>query len=225
MGKEEPILRRRYHIPLAMFDDAFKRFQHRYVFPKNIVVSVILLALAAEFVRAVLVDRSQTFSLLLVVVCVALTLITWYNTLKLRRTVHNGLKDIENDLYEIEIYEDRVIISTRDCPNEIPVIADSPPETDEEEEPETPQEPEEPEKPQEPEGNGFREIFPDKPKETAPEIEPTEIKLGEKTKTLEYPEYFMIYLVRQTFYVLPKKDLSEEEAKTVAGIFARAKEK
>ena len=55
----KPILTRSYHIPLAMFDDAFRAFQKKYVYPQNILLTAVLLAIAGVYVHAALKDTSS----------------------------------------------------------------------------------------------------------------------------------------------------------------------
>ena len=41
-------------------------------------------------------------------------------------------------------------------------------------------------------------------------------------KIHEYPEYFLVYLDRSNFYVIPKKDFSEDETAQLRKIFRLA---
>ena len=207
MNKQDtPVMERRYHISLQMFDDAFRAFQKKYVFPRNAVISVILLALAGVYVHAILRDSSNTLAYLLCVACVAIVLNTWYNPLKLRRAVHNALKDIEQDEYRLRVYPDGLIVSTED----VPAAAVAAEEEEESPEPEAKES-----------GNGFEEIFPETPASAAEPVEPTEIPFGRDVKIHEFPEYFMVYLVKRNFYVIPKKDFSESEISQLRELFSK----
>lgn len=200
----KPLLSRSYHIPLSMFDDAFRRFQKKYVYPQNILISVIFLAIAGVYVHAAVKDNTQTLAYLLIVVCLALVMVRWYRTFKLRRSVHEALKDVEQDTYELNVWEDGMVIRTKDAPQ-----------------PESPAEPEPAEEPavqEEKPGNGFQQLFPEEPAQRDP-VPPTELPFGTGMKLLEFPEYFMAYVVKQNFYVIPKKDFSDDEIAQLKQIF------
>ncbi len=209
MANKTPLLERSYHIPLAMFDDAFRNFQKKYVYPQNLLLTAVLLAVAGVYVHAVVKDNTQTLAYILILSCIAIILVRWYRTFKLRRSVHEALKEIEQDTYALSVFEDGLEIRTEDAPNP------SEEETAPAEEVSAEVEPASAEKP---DGNGFQQLFPDEPAENEP-IPPTEIRFGNGVKTHEYPDYFMVYLVRQNFYVIPKKDFSEDETAQLRKIF------
>ena len=68
---------------------------------------------------------------------------------------------------------------------------------------------------------GFQQLFPDEPVQAEDAPAPTEITFGRGVRLLEYPEFFMIYLIRANFYVIPKKDFSEAEIKQLSELFAK----
>ena len=200
---------RSYHIPLPMFDDAFSRFQKKYVFPANILLTIVLLAIAGVYIHAAVKDNSNTLVYLLIVACFAIILVRWYKTFKLRRAVHNALKEVESDTYELSVYDDRLVIHTEEAPQ-----------TEETAEPEVSEKnPEDsPAAPQSADGNGFQQIFPEEPVRNDP-VEDTEIIFGPDVKIHDFPDYFMVYLVKRNFYVIPKKDFSADEIETLKKLF------
>ena len=200
---------RSYHIPLPMFDDAFVRFQKKHVFPANILLTVVLLLIAGVYIHAAIKDSSNTLVYLLIVACFAIIMVRWYKTSKLRRAVHNALKEIESDTYELTVYDDRLVIHTEEAPQEESADAQA------EEEQETADSPAEEASS---DGNGFQQIFPEEPVRKDP-VEDTEIVFGPDVKIYEFPEYFMVYLVKRNFYVIPKKDFSEDEIETLKKLF------
>ncbi|MBQ5334403.1 MAG: YcxB family protein [Oscillospiraceae bacterium] len=207
MSSEKPLIERRYHIPLAMFQEAFRSFQKKYVYPRNIVLSVVLAAVAGVYVKAVVDDPSQKLAYLLIVACAAMILITWYNTFKLRRSVTEALREVENDTYEMKLYPDRMTVLAKDPEGGDYVIeerkpAEAQPETDGD-------------------GNGFQQIFPEKPAEDAELLEPTEIRFGKNVKLHEYGSFFMVYIVRQNFYLLPKEAFNAEEQTLIRNTVSR----
>ena len=50
---------------------------------------------------------------------------------------------------------------------------------------------------------------------------PTEITFGTGVKIHEFADYFMVYIVKQNFYVIPKKDFSESEIKQLGEVFSK----
>lgn len=211
MRKNE-ILKRSYHIPLPMFDAAFRCFQKKFVMPMNLVFTVILLVLAGDFIYAAVRDPGNTTAYLLTVICLALILVRWYRMFKLRRSVHEALAEIEQDRYELTVYADGMTVRTEDAPKPAAEEAAA----------EKPEVTEEPEQSGE-QGGGFQKLFPDEPAEDENAPKPTEIYFGKGVKLLEYPEFFMVYLVRSNFYVIPKKDFSEAEIQQLSELFAKNK--
>lgn len=194
---EKPTLKRSYHIPLEMFMEAFRAFQRKYIFPFNIVYTVILFAVAGVYVRSAILDSSKTFAYVVVVFCLAFILSIWYKALKLRRSLREALKEIENDVYEVQLFSDKLTIRTEDAPAPAAEPEDKPAEEVPAEEAEG--------------GDGFQQIFPEKPAEPVQSIPPTEIYFDDRVKFHEFAEFFMVYMVKQNFYVIPKKDFSEDE--------------
>ena len=135
----KPVMTRSYHIPLAMFDDAFVNFQKKHVFPANILLTIVLLAIAGVYIHVAFQDNSNTLVYLLIVACFGIILVRWYKTFKLRRAVHDALKEVESDTYTLSVFEDGLIIHTEEAPQD-EASAAAPEETQEAEE--SPAEPE-----------------------------------------------------------------------------------
>lgn len=205
----KPIISRSYHIPLPMFDDAFLKFQKKYVYPGNLLLTVVLLAIAGVYIHAAVKDNSNTLVYLLIVACFAIILVRWYRTFKLRRAVHDALKEVETDTYQLSAYEDGLVIHTEEA---APAAEDTAAPQ------ETVQEPEQSADESPAEEGGFRKIFPDQPVQNDP-VEDTEITFGPDVKIHDFPEYFMVYLVKRNFYVIPKKDFADDEIETLKKLF------
>lgn len=210
-NNNSPVISRSYHIPLEMFDDAFRRFQKKYVFPANILLTVVLLAIAGVYIHAAIKDSSNTLVYLLIVACLAIILVRWYKTFKLRRSVHDALKEIESDTYTLKVFEDGLILHTEEAQPELPEKTELPAETEDTASAET-------EEQTSSDGNGFQQIFPEEPVQEEP-IEDTEITFGPDVKIHDFPDYFMVYLVKRNFYVIPKKDFSADETETLKKMF------
>lgn len=200
----EPQIQRSYHIPLSLFQKAFITFQKKFVFPKNWILSAILAAVAVIYVDAAIKDPSNYLSYLLIVICIAMICVLWYNPRKLRRSLFESMKELEQDVYHLCVYEDGLTIATEDQPDSAVEGKDQ----SEEESVEWNEE----NIPSESDQNGFRQLFDEENQPNAPVgIEPTVIPFEKGVKILEYADFFMVYLVKRMFYVIPKSEFSEDE--------------
>ena len=177
--EDEALVKKRYSIPYELFGEAFTVFQKKFVFPRNRVMSVMLLIFAAGNVLNIMYGNGETIGYVLVLVCIALAFINWYNPRKLKRNLMESVKGIENDVYTLTIYPERIVIGT--------VL--------------------EPEKEKEPEE--YEEVFGEIPMKE--DIADTEIYLNKNVKVIERKNFFMIYIKKSMFYVVPKETLTQEE--------------
>ena len=177
--EDEALVKKRYSIPYELFGEAFTVFQKKFVFPRNRVMSVLLLIFAAGNVLNIMYGNGETIGYVLVLVCIALAFINWYNPRKLKRNLMASVKGIENDVYTLTIYPERIVIGT--------VL--------------------EPEK--EKETEEYEEVFGEIP--IKEDIADTEIYLNKNVKVIERKNFFMIYIKKSMFYVVPKETLTQEE--------------
>ncbi|WP_337403560.1 YcxB family protein [Porcipelethomonas sp.] len=177
--EDEALVKKRYSIPYELFGEAFTVFQKKFVFPRNRIMSVLLLIFAAGNVLNIMYGNGETIGYVLVLVCIALAFINWYNPRKLKRNLMESVKGIENDVYTLTIYPERIVIGT--------VL-----------EPENEKEPEE-----------YEEVFGEIP--IKEDIADTEIYLSKNVKVIERKNFFMIYIKKSMFYVVPKETLTQEE--------------
>ena len=177
--EDEALVKKRYSIPYELFGEAFTVFQKKFVFPRNRIMSVLLLIFAAGNVLNIMYGNGETIGYVLVLVCIALAFINWYNPRKLKRNLMESVKGIENDVYTLTIYPERIVIGT--------VL-----------EPENEKEPEE-----------YEEVFGEIP--IKEDIADTEIYLNKNGKVIERKNFFMIYIKKSMFYVVPKETLTQEE--------------
>lgn len=196
-------LTREYAIPLSMFERAFIAFQRRYVYPRNAGITLLLLVVIGIYVYAALQDPSNTLAYILIVCSAAVICISWFNTRKIRRTLMQSVRELEDDRYELTIRDDVLLLRTilpepAEQPDEV-LDADGEPAEDSDD------------------PNGFNPIFGDKPGE---EIPPTEIYFSQNIHIQEKPEFFMLYLQKGMFYVIPKNAYTDEEQKTICALFA-----
>lgn len=178
---EEIIVERKYSIPYDMFGKAFTTFQKKFVYPKAYAISLLLLVAAAANIFSIVKKESSVLGYVLTFACLALAFVNWYNPKKLKRNLMQSIKGIENDVYRLKIIPEKIIIGT--------VL--------------------EPDENNNKSVNEYEEVFDDVP--AAEEIADTEIYLNSSVIVIEKSEYFMIYLKKSMFYIIPKKDFSEEE--------------
>lgn len=183
--EEEIIIKKRYSIPYEMFGDAFTTFQKRFVYPRNFVMAAILVAAAVLNIINIVRGNSSKIGYVLVCACLGLACVNFINPRKLKSSLMESIKGIEDDVFEMTLSADKVVIGTVLEPVS------------------------EEEKPKE----EYEEVFDDIAEENAPneEIAETEIYLNSGVVVTDKPEYFMIYIKKAMFYVVPKKDFSEEE--------------
>ena len=110
--EEEAIIKRKYSIPYEMFGEAFITFQKKFVYPRNTVMASLLIVAAALNVVYIAQGKATTFGYVLVLVCLALAFVNWYNPKKLRRNLMESIKGIENDVYQLQVMADKLIIGT-----------------------------------------------------------------------------------------------------------------
>ena len=177
--EDEALVKKRYSIPYELFGEAFTVFQKKFVFPRNRIMSVLLLIFAAGDGLKIMYGNGETIGYVLVLVCIALAFINWYNPRKLKRNLMESVKGIENDVYTLTIYPERIVIGT--------VL--------------------EPEK--EKETEEYEEVFGEIPMKE--DIADTEIYLNKNVKVIERKNFFMIYIKKSMFYVVPKETLTQEE--------------
>lgn len=198
----EPMLQKSYHIRLELFQKAFVDFQKRFVYRRNWLLTAVLGIIALAYLDAVIKDSSSHLALLLLVVCIAMITILWMNPKKVRKTLFASMAELESDTYNVCFFENGMTIMTEDAaPSEIEESVSATPNTDVDVE-------EHPEH-----TNGFTPLFDTDAAEPIADhsIEPTEIRFQGNVKVYEYNEYFMVYLVKQMFYVVPKEAFTADE--------------
>lgn len=182
---------KRYSVPLDMFEKAYTVFQKKYVYPRNLIMSAILIILAIANIVNIVLGNSGTMGYILVFACIALAVINIYNPQKIKRNLFESIKGIENDVYTLDAYDDKLIIGT---------VIDPIPEGEE-------QQPEE-----------YEEVFGEV--KSVEEIKPSEIFLNSNLRVIERSDFFLVYIKKSMFYVIPKKIFTDEEINNFAIYFS-----
>ena len=186
------IEKKRYSISYEMFDNAYTVFQKKYVYPRAYIMCGVLLALAiANIVNTVINNANSMMSYLLVAACLALAAINIYNPRKVKRNLMQSISGIENDVYTLEVFPDKLVIGTVLDPVE---QRDSEPEE-------------------------YEEVFGDTGEDTE-EIQKSEVYINSQLRVTERAEFFMVYIKKSMFYVIPKHALTEDEISKLALYFS-----
>ena len=119
------------------------------------------------------------------VVCFAFAGINWYNPKRIRRTLMEGIKGLEDEKYRFELFESHIEIST--------LIPEKEDENDKENDINSELE---------------EELFGDSPDEVS---ESSKLYFNDRLKISEKDNFFMLYQLKELFYVVPKSDFSAEE--------------
>ena len=101
--EDEALVKKRYSIPYELFGEAFTVFQKKFVFPRNRIMSVLLLILAAGNVLNIMYGKGETIGYVLVLVCIALAFINWYNPRKLKRNLMESVKYRVEEFTSLEV--------------------------------------------------------------------------------------------------------------------------
>ena len=182
--------KKRYSITYEMFDNAYTVFQSKYVYPRNYILCVVLALAAVGNILNIVLGNSSYLSYILVAACLALAAINLYNPKKIKRNLMESIRGIENDVYTLEVHPDKLVIGTVIDPVE-----------------QNDSEPEE-----------YEEVFGETVKQE--HIQDTEIYINNTLRVTERADYFMIYIKKSMFYVVPKSALSQEEIRTFALYFS-----
>lgn len=182
---EEKLLEKEYSIPYEIFGEAYTEFQKKYVNKRSYFLMGIFIALGLVYVWSAIKDPSNTLAYLLMVVCFAFAGINWYNPKRIRRTLMEGIKGLEDEKYRFELFESHIEIST--------LIPEKEDENDKENDINSELE---------------EELFGDSPDEVS---ESSKLYFNDRLKISEKDNFFMLYQLKELFYVVPKSDFSAEE--------------
>lgn len=201
-------LTREYAIPLDLFEKAFVAYQKKFVYPRNWVITLILLVVIGIYVHAALQDPENMLSYILIMMSAAVIFITWFNVKKIRRNLMNSVRELEDDRYRLTITEEGFLLRT---------LLPEQPAAAEEAEAEIKEKTDESE-----DKNGFNPVFGE---DTFDEIPPSEFLFTQNIRVKEYEEFYSLYLEKGMFYVIPKNAFSEEELREIEALLTEKLEK
>ena len=171
-----------YNIKNTEEEEAFITFQKKYILKSNILKTVAFGILALLFIYQIVNAPDNFASWLCFVVCLAVIFIVWYNPIKIRKTLMQSLKPLEDDRYIFKLYENKFTIET--------VI------------------------PQEEIDEAIKEG------EEPVKIPPKVVDFSDTgLSVLEKENMFVIFLKKESIYVLPKRCMTESEIKQLSYVF------
>lgn len=91
---------------------AFLLFQKKFVYKKNWIKTIAFALVAVVFLISIALKPEQAANYIFATICIAAIFIIWYNTKKIRTSLMDALKLIEDDRYIFSLYEDRFRIET-----------------------------------------------------------------------------------------------------------------
>lgn len=174
---EIPLISGKYNIPASLYGTAFRAFQKKYVYPRNIVMTVLFLTIAGYYIYCLASDMENVMYWLFTAVCLALTASLWYNPYKLRKNLVKSVENIVDDTYMLDIYETFITVGMVQEQN---TAADE----------------------------NSDDFFSSAPQQ---KIQTTGIPLDNSIRIIEKPDFFIVYIVKSVFYIIPKNAFSADE--------------
>ncbi len=211
---EKPLVSKEYSIGTGMFGNAFTDFQKKFSYPKNILMTCAFSLIGISYIPPLIRDPGNSACMLIIIVCIFLTAGIWLNTMMIKKNLMSSIQGIEGDRYACEIFESSISICTTEFADQPEtddgMAEDAEEKSDEASASETGSE----------EDDFFAETEELTPAGTVKTV--IDFKL-DNVRILEKKDYYIIYLVKRMFYVIPKNIFSEDEKKIITESFRKAK--
>ncbi len=110
--EEEKLCEFQFNVTIPEEDDAFREFQRRYVFKKNVIKSIGFGLLAVGFLVSAILYPKQVMNYILFSISLAAVVLIWYNNRHIRTSLMEALKMLEDDRYIFTLFEDKFRIET-----------------------------------------------------------------------------------------------------------------
>lgn len=210
---EKPLVSKEYSISIEMFGNAFADFQKKFTYPKNILMSCAFGLIGLSYIPPFIEDPGNPACIMIILICVFLTAGIWLNSFLIRKNLMNSIQGIQGDRYAVEIFKNSMTISTTEFSDTAASSEEAPAEGESAELSDEKSEASE-------EDDFFAETEP----LTPAGVVKTVIDFAEdNVRILEKKDYYIVYIVKRMFYVVPKNIFSEDEIKTVTESFKNAK--
>lgn len=196
--KEEnkPLLELNYDITIDEEDRAFRLFQRLYVFKKNVITTLVFGAVAAIFLFQIITGKSVYLSIGLMSVCLGMIAVTWITPIRVRKMLLVALEALKDDRYIFRLFGKKFEIETI-IPQEDEALAKELVAEDKEK-------------------GEFEGEEEDEDYEGRIKPPKSEYKLpSDDMRIVETDDMFLIFISRETFHVLPKRAMTEENLKVL----------
>ncbi len=194
---EKPIISRKYGISTDMYGKAFKAFQKKYVYPRNYIMTVLFFAVSGYYLYMLTSDMGNMMYWLFVILPLILTSSMWLNVIKVRHNLMTAVENNVDDIYELEVFNNGLTVEMLE--------SESSQQSDNQDVENS-------------ENKNFQqsdnenvEIDNDFFSNPVQKSEKTEIQFGSNIVVLDREEFFLVYIIKSVFYIIPKKEFTEEE--------------
>lgn len=122
------ILSFEYNVKNSEEEQAFTAFQKKYVYKGNYIKTALFGIVALLFLVSFIRSPKEYLNPVLMFISLSFIFVIWFNTFKIRKSLLQALKVLENDKYIFTLYDDRFSIETIidesefDEDEEIPVV-------------------------------------------------------------------------------------------------------
>lgn len=110
--EKEPVLSFEYDVKNEEEERAFIAFQRKFVYAHNWKITATFSIVAALFIVSIVRNPSGYLNWVLAFICLAIIVLTWYNTRRIRKYLMQALKPLEDDKYVFTLYDDSFKIET-----------------------------------------------------------------------------------------------------------------
>lgn len=110
--EKEPVLSFEYDVKNEEEERAFIAFQRKFVYAHNWKITAAFSIVAALFIVSIVRNPSGYLNWVLAFICLAIIVLTWYNTRRIRKYLMQALKPLEDDKYVFTLYDDSFKIET-----------------------------------------------------------------------------------------------------------------
>ena len=101
-----------YNVKNSEEEQAFTAFQKKYVYKGNYIKTALFGVVAVLFLISFIRDPKEYLNPVLMFVSLAFIFVIWFNTFKIRKSLLQALKVLENDKYIFTLYDDKFSIET-----------------------------------------------------------------------------------------------------------------
>lgn len=110
--EKEPVLSFEYDVKNEEEERAFLAFQKKFVYAHNWKITAAFGIVAVLFIVSIVRNPSGYLNWVLAFICLAIIVLTWYNTRRIRKYLMQALKPLEDDKYVFTLYDDSFKIET-----------------------------------------------------------------------------------------------------------------